>query len=115
MGDVRCDKIFKTYIEQGEQVKYGEKREFESICTPRDDKLLAFDIYSIDRKPTQPVQYTTDERCKKVGEIRTKAPPELKTKRLDVKITIEFGGTELKASFEFIGTNYKSSTTVNFF
>ena len=33
-GVVRCDNIFETYIEQGEEVKIGEKREFELQADP---------------------------------------------------------------------------------
>ena len=96
-------------------LKVGESREFIFYRTKTDDEFVFDEIYAIDGKPKKPVQYTTDQRCQLVGEFQTKAPAELETKRMYIKTRIEFGGTEIKVTKEFIGTDFKSSTTVNFF
>ena len=114
-GIVLCHNIFSTFIEQGEEVFVGQTRELFTTRSRRDDEFVIDKLYAIDGKPTTPVQYTTDRRCQLVGKITTRSPPELKVMRLCTRTTMEFGGTEMKVSTEFIGTSFKSSTTVDFF
>lgn len=96
-GNFYCKDVLDVHIREGQAVSLQEKqptRTYKPICNT--NRLLEFPMYTYALKDDdKSLIYTTDERCKLIGEISVQLPDDVDNSGWEVDVTMIYGGTQL--------------------
>ena len=113
IGDqVKCKDIFSLHVEKGQTLE-SEEAQSEKCYNPvePDQKEIIFQFYISD---TQHPMYTTDSGCTHIGTMKVLIPDISGGLDRPVKVSITFGGTELKVKAVEQKTNKATMVKLQF-
>ena len=95
-GEDWCKDIFGVHVKKGSSVKLGDAQP-SRVYTPayKDQTSVPLSIFMSTADNLNTLVYTTDEHCKKVGEIVVEMPDTTGGTDRKVTVTMIYGGTEL--------------------
>jgi len=100
-GDLRCINIFEAVVQEGKLLQNVETKEITSLSSTHRDPNLKFihitiPIFASTRKAPQ---YTTDESCTNLGEIKLHPPENGWPEHVKHRVVCYFGSTEFNVKF----------------
>lgn len=113
IGDqVKCKDIFSVHVEKGQTLEI-DKVQSEKCYNPAepDQKEIIFQFYISD---TQHPMYITDSGCTHIGQMKVSIPDISGGLDRPVKVSITFGGTELKVEAVEQKTNKATTAKLQF-
>jgi hypothetical protein len=113
IGDqVKCKDIFSVHVEKGQTLE-SEEAQSEKCYNPveADQKEIIFQFYISD---TQHPMYITDSGCTNIGKMKVLIPDISGGLDRPVKVSITFGGTELKVKAVEQKTNKATMAKLQF-
>lgn len=110
--EVKCKDIFSVHVEKGETLKIDEVQSEKCYnpLTP-DQKEIIFQFYISDK---QHPMYTTDSGCTHIGKMKVLIPDTTGGLDRPVKVSMTFGGTELKVEAVEEKTNKATTAKLQF-
>lgn len=114
-GEKFCGKVFKTFVTQGERVMLNDIKSANMIPLESTQTTAKFNFY---RSTNPSVYYVTDKDTKLIGEIKLeiKNPANLPTSERTLRVTINFGLTEITAQAQalYLPGQPKVETSLDF-
>ncbi|XP_028673332.1 heat shock 70 kDa protein 12A-like [Erpetoichthys calabaricus] len=110
-GFVYCTDVFMKLVERGQCVEQNEAAEYCFNPIDGDQVEVLFSFFSTEKENAQ---YTDDEGVKEVGSIIVPIPGNISSKEHRIKLEINFGLTEIKATATDLNTDKTQKITLDF-
>ncbi|KAJ8297603.1 hypothetical protein KUTeg_024134 [Tegillarca granosa] len=110
-GGVRCDRIFKKYVTEGETVDIDDRKtSYISVLEP-DEKYMTFLFYATEK---QNPMYVTDPGCQLIGKITIDMLDISKGLDRGADVSMSFGGTKLEVEAKDRDTGLSTKAKFDF-
>lgn len=111
LGQEYCDVIFEQLVSKGESVLCNELRVFTRCPINPQQTTMSFGFYSTKR---QNVMYVDDWEVECIGSLSVGMPNTNKDMSREVRLEVQFGSTEIKATATDIESGETTSVQFDF-
>ena len=108
-----CKDVFLKFIDKGTPVYHDEITSRTLRPRTRKQPSMSFDIYCCDETDLNNVEYVTDKKFVRVGDLMVKMPDYTGGLDREVKVQFQFGGTEMVVTAKDITSGEVATTKVN--